>query len=175
MNKGADMKTKITNDHNLKDFEMKETIIRVKGLLINDKNEIMLGYSHNIYQFPGGHVECDEPLTEALEREIKEETGISLNLEGLEPFYEYIKYNKDWPVKGKRRLSKIYYFEVMTNSTINLNEVNYTDHEKQGNFELKYITLDTVEEELINNKNKYQEASGIAKEMLEAISVYKKN
>jgi 8-oxo-dGTP pyrophosphatase MutT (NUDIX family) len=167
------MRTLIINEHNLKDEEMKETVIRIKALIINDQNEILLGYSHNIYQFPGGHLEMGEDLITGLEREIKEETGIELSLGNLQPFYEYIMYTKDWPYKGKRRLYKNYYFEIKTNDAINLDNVEYTEEEKQGNFELKYIPLDTVEEELIRNQNVYQEASGIAKEMIGAIKVYK--
>ena len=51
------MKEIITNKYNLKEEEMTEVVKRVKILIINSNNEILLGYSHNDYQFPGGHVE----------------------------------------------------------------------------------------------------------------------
>ena len=47
------MKKIIINDSNLEDNEIDYSVIRVKALLINSKNEILLGYSHNDYQFPG--------------------------------------------------------------------------------------------------------------------------
>ncbi len=47
----------VNNEYNLTDADMTEVVQRVKGLLINSKNEILLGYSHHEYQFPGGHVE----------------------------------------------------------------------------------------------------------------------
>ena len=34
----------ITNDYNLKDEDMTELVVRVKILLINSNNEILLGY-----------------------------------------------------------------------------------------------------------------------------------
>ncbi len=65
------MKNIINNMYNLKEKEMTEVVKRVKALLINSKNEIMLGYSYNEYQFPGGHVEDNESLVQTLNREIK--------------------------------------------------------------------------------------------------------
>ena len=43
------MKTIITNNYNLKEEDMTEVVKRVKILLVNSKNEVMLGYSHNEY------------------------------------------------------------------------------------------------------------------------------
>ena len=51
------MRDIITNKYNLKEEDMTEVVQRVKILLINSNDEILLGYSHHNYQFPGGHVE----------------------------------------------------------------------------------------------------------------------
>lgn len=67
------MKEVIYNYDNLKENEIDEIVIRCKGLIINNKNEIMLGYCHNTYQFPGGHLEENETLLDCLKREVKEE------------------------------------------------------------------------------------------------------
>ena len=56
------MKEIFINNDKLKDEEIDENVTRVKSLLINDKNQILLGYSHNTYQFIGGHVEKEESL-----------------------------------------------------------------------------------------------------------------
>lgn len=56
------MKNIITNQYNLTDYEITEIVRRVKILIINSNDEILLGYSHNNYQFPGGHVEDGEEL-----------------------------------------------------------------------------------------------------------------
>ena len=50
----------IKNKHKLQENDITEVVKRVKILLINSNNEILLGYSHNDYQFPGGHVEANE-------------------------------------------------------------------------------------------------------------------
>ena len=77
------MKKVIYNYDNLKENEVDEVVIRCKGLIINDNNQIMLGHSHNTYQFPGGHLKDGETLLDCLKREIKEETGIELEDEEI--------------------------------------------------------------------------------------------
>ena len=86
----------------------------MKILVINSKEEILLGYSHNNYQFPGGHVENGESLIQAVKREVLEETGIALEVNNIEPFAVALGYYKDWPAEGKNRKIEIYYYEVKT-------------------------------------------------------------
>ena len=167
------MKKIVTNKDNLKEKDMTELVQRVKVLLVNSNNEVLLGYSHNDYQFPGGHVDDGETLTETVKREILEETGIILNFEEIEPFACTIGYYKDWPEKGKNRKTEIYYYEIKSDEQPNLNNTKYTEHEKDGNFELKYINLNDVEQELSSNVDKFGDKYGIAKEMIELLRIYK--
>ena len=167
------MKELVTNDYNLKESDITEVVKRVKIFLINSNNEILLGYSHNEYHCPGGHVEENEDLISAINREVKEETGIELNIKDIEPFLCSYGYYKDWPSIGKNRKTEIYFYEVKTDEKPQLDKTSYTDHEKDGNFELRYISLDKIEEEFISNRNKYGDEHGIAKEMLRVFKVYK--
>ena len=77
------MKKIITNKNNLTEADITEVVKRVKVLIINSKKEILLGYSHNNYQFPGGHVENGESLIQAVKREVLEETGIALEVNNI--------------------------------------------------------------------------------------------
>ena len=163
----------ITNDYNLKDEDMTELVVRVKVLLINSNNEILLGYSHNEYQCPGGHVEEGENLICAINREVQEETGIDLNIKKAEPFACSIGYYKDWPAVGKNRKIEIYYYEIKTDEKPNLDNTKYTESEKNGNFELRYIQLVNVENEFIKNTEIYEDKHGIAREMLKVFKIYK--
>jgi len=167
------MKELITNDYNLKEEDMTEVVKRVKVMLINSNDEILLGYSHHNYQFPGGHVEENEDLVETINREILEETGIELNLESAEPFACTLGYYRDWPEEGKNRKIEIYYYEIKTDEKPNLDNTLYTEHEKDGNFELRYIPLDNIENELLSNVEKYGDKHSIAKETLRVIEYYK--
>ena len=64
------MKVIFINKDNLTEDEINEEVVRVKGLLINNKKELLLGYAHNCYQFPGGHKEKNETLSNVLKREM---------------------------------------------------------------------------------------------------------
>ena len=169
------METIITNNYNLKEEDITELTKRVKVLLINSDNEILLGYSHYQYQFPGGHIEDGESNVETINREIKEETGIELNIKDIEPFACAYGYYKDWPEVGKNKKIEIYYYEVRTDDKPNLDNTKYTDSEREGNFELRYIPLVNVENEIIENTKKHGDRKGIAKEMLRALQIYKNN
>jgi 8-oxo-dGTP pyrophosphatase MutT (NUDIX family) len=165
----------ITNDNNLKEEDITENVIRVKVLLLNSRKEILLGYSDNEYQCPGGHVEDGEELIDTVNREVLEETGIKLNIKDVEPFACSLGYYKDWPEEGKNRKIEIYYYEIKTDLKPDLDNTSYTDSEEEGNFELRYIPLDNVENEFIKNAEIYGDKHGITKEMLKMFEVYKGN
>ncbi len=53
----------------------------VGALILNDRDQLLIVKTHKWrgnYTIPGGHVELGEHLLEALEREIREETGLVL-------------------------------------------------------------------------------------------------
>ena len=164
----------ITNKYDLKEADVTEVVKRVKVLLINSNDEILLGYSHNDYQFPGGHVEDGETLIQAVNREVMEETGIDLNVESAESFACAVGYYKDYPKEGNNRKTEIYYYEIKTDEKPNLENTQYTDDEKDGNFELRYISLEDIEKEIKDNCLKYGDKHGIGREMLQLFEVYKR-
>ncbi len=167
------MKEIIYNYDNLTEEEIDEVIIRIKALIINSKNEILLGYCHQTYQFPGGHQEEGETFLECLKREIEEETGININLIEKEPFFIIKHYGKNYKNTGKNRCSEIYYFEIKTDEKYNLSNSDYTENEKVGNYKLKYINLNDVENILIQSVPLNEQNEVIVKEMLEIIKEYK--
>ena len=152
---------------------MTEIVPRVKALLINSNNEILLGYSHNDYQFPGGHVEENESLTDALEREIKEENGIVLDLQKENFFATSTGYWRDHPKKGINRKTIVYYFMIHTDLKPNLNNTKYTESEIKGCYELRYIPLKDIEKVLRENAKIYGDKFGITKEMIGLINKMK--
>lgn len=168
------MEKLVHNEFNLNINEIDEVVKRVKILLVNSKNEVMLGYSYNTYQFPGGHVEENEDLNLAILREVKEETGIELENKEYKPFALFEGYYKDWPSVGVNRKIEIYYYEIKTDKKPNLNNTNYTENELKGDFELRYIPISKVEETLKENSRIYGDDKGIAKEMINLFSIYKK-
>ena len=89
------MKKIIINEYNLRAQDLDYEVIRVKGLIVNSQNQILMEFNNNTYQFPGGHLNENEKLEEALLREIREETGITIKeLDG--PFMQIVTYDKNY-------------------------------------------------------------------------------
>lgn len=164
----------INNKDNLKENEIDEIVTRVKVLLINSNNEILLGLSHGTYQFPGGHLEEGEELSNCVKRELLEETGIKISGKNLTPFFVIKHYNKNYRDTNKNRLSLIYYYVINSDESYHLENTHYTKEEQEGNFSLKYVNLNDIEDLLIKSipNNKINEI--IVREMLMAINEYKK-
>lgn len=166
------MKEIFINEDNLSKNEINEEVIRVKGLIINDKNEILLGYSNNTYQFPGGHLEEGEAISDTLKREIKEETGILITKKELKPFMMIKYYIKNYCNSGKNRCNKIYYIIVNINDEPDLTKTDYTEDEIKHNYTLRRINLLKVKKIIKNNSKLYPVSEGITKEMVEVIDEY---
>lgn len=120
--------------------------IRIKAFILNSHNELLLGISGGGCQLPGGHLEKGESYKETLLREIKEETGIELNLQyNPKPFYEVAYRNREL-------CSRVLYFFIHTDLSPDLNNTNYTRAELENNFTLRYIPLNDFENYVNTNK-----------------------
>jgi 8-oxo-dGTP pyrophosphatase MutT (NUDIX family) len=162
----------IIYDNGIKTEDITSIVTRVKVMLINDKNQVVMAYNDKMWQFPGGHVENNEELSLTLIREIKEETGVELPELDYRPFLRLIHYTKDYPSVGENRATEIYYFEIKNNFEFNLENVNYTEEEKNGNFTLYHIDLEDLAQTLIENQFNHSKNSIITKEILTALKVY---
>ena len=168
------MKEIIYNYDYLSEEDITEVVVRIKVLLINNEN-ILLGNERIIYKFPGGHLEEGETFEECLKREIKEETGMDIENNEIEkPFMKVSYLNKDYPTKGVNRKSEIYYYAIKTSKTPNLDKVNYTENEKEGNFKLESIPLNKVINILKDNIPNNEKNKVITPDMIMAIEEYLK-
>ena len=83
----------------MKKSEFPEVI--VGGLILNQDNLMLLGKSrkwHGKYTVFGGHVELGESLKEAIKREVKEETGLNVEIEKKIGFSDSV-FHKDFHQK----------------------------------------------------------------------------
>ncbi len=58
----------------------------VGGLVVNEEGKILLVTSHkwfDNYTLPGGHIEVGETMVEAVRREVKEETGLDVEVKEM--------------------------------------------------------------------------------------------
>lgn len=163
------MKETIYNYDYLNEEDITDVSTRVKALIINSDKEILLGKSDISYQFPGGHLEDNESLIEALKREVLEETGIELSNEEIDrPFYKVTYLNKDYPIKGVNRKSEIYYYVVNTDKEIDLSKVKLTENEIKNNYRVEKIPLLSSVDIISKNNNDRV----IERDMIDAIEEY---
>ena len=164
----------IYNDNNISDNEITRVVKRAKVLIENDNNEIAIAYSHNNYFFIGGHVENDEDDFVCLDREIKEETGISLPLNNIKRFFEIIYYNKDYPNKGdySKYISTYYYLKYDLN--VDMNNMNLTDDEIDGNFKVCFIDKDKILD-VVKNSLKTCTRENVVKDTINVLEYYLNN
>jgi len=66
---------------------MNRHVIRVYGIIVNEKGEILLSderrFGQSFTKFPGGGLEWGEGLKDGLARELKEELGLDAEIGGL--------------------------------------------------------------------------------------------
>lgn len=143
------MKEIIYNEDNLKDSDINNVVERAKAIIVNSNGEILLGYGNNNYQIIGGHVEEDETDKDCLIREMKEETGITIDDFDEKVILTIKYYCKDYPSKNVNTLFKANYYVIKTDQKANMNLINLTKNEKEGSFKFKYISKESVINELI--------------------------
>jgi len=127
---------------------MKSFNLRVYGLLINDKNEILVSDERrngiSFTKFPGGGLEFGEGLSEGLKREFEEELGIQVEVGDfffVNDFLQVSAFNEN------HQLISFYYFVHYNETSILGNEL-YTipfaeDGEKQ-----RWIAISELEFDL---------------------------
>lgn len=145
------MKEVVYNHDNIKDENVDEIVTRVKAVIINSNNQLMLGYCDNTYQFPGGHLKENESLENGLIRELKEETGIDISDFDLNPFMRMIYYTDNYRNTGKIRKNLLYFYLIKTDKKPIIENTNLDDFEKDNNYEIKMIDLDKVKDILIKS------------------------
>jgi 8-oxo-dGTP pyrophosphatase MutT (NUDIX family) len=71
----------------------------VGAIIQNERGEVLLQdrVDHGVWGFPGGTVEMDETVLEALGREVKEETGLSVVRPRLLGLYTGPRYDTHYP------------------------------------------------------------------------------
>ena len=144
------MKKIIYNNDNISSKDVTELVVRAKGLLISN-GYLLLGNEDGALQFPGGHLEENETLEECLLRELQEETGIKLKDIKLKSFIKITYYNKNYNNSWNNRKNNIYYYVIRTVEKVNLNNINLTDGDIDGNFTVRMIPLDNVKQVLIDS------------------------
>ncbi len=108
--------------------------IIVGAFIFNEQNELLLLKSkhyNNEYICPGGHVELNEYLLEAVKREVKEETNLNLSDIEFLSVSETVKLDKKYHKKDVHHVYINYRAKVKKNKKIKLNN-EAVDYEWQS-------------------------------------------
>jgi len=160
------------NDY-IQDDKVDKIIDRVKIFYINKRNQVYLIHNNNTVQLPGGHVEENENLIDAVKREIYEELGIKLDNLPTE-FLEINAYYENYFNTNKTVKANIHYFYIKSNIKPNLNNIKLDNLEKKTPFKLFTVSKDNLNSfiNLCIKENKIDE--NIGNEMEVAIKYFLK-
>lgn len=125
---------------------MQKFNVRVYGILINDKNEILVSdEQRNGFQFtkfPGGGLEWGEGITDALKREFLEELNLEIEvgeLFYLTDFFQVSAFNsKDQIISIYYRVSCLNWAKIEINAT-----KTFTEHKENQ----RWINLNQLKKE----------------------------
>lgn len=168
------MKKIIYNNDNLTEKDINKYVKRAKIVIENSNNEILIVYSHNNYFLIGGHVDDNESFYECLNREIKEETGVTIPIEKTEPFISIEYLNKDYPNKGENTKYINNYYYIKYDLIPNINNTNLTEDEKDGNFKIEYINKNKIID-ILTKSLETATRENVVKDTIEVLKEYLKN
>ena len=165
------------NEDNISIESIDKFIKRPRAIIVNSRNEALIGYASMTthFEFPGGHLEGDETLDEALKREVKEETGIDLSSDKFYPFYHLQYLCKDFPEPGINTSIEFFYYVVYTDKKVNMKESNLDTGEMNEKFAASFIPIEDIEGILEENLKNSKELNTAARDIHHIWQLYIKN
>lgn len=137
--------------------EINEEKRKVRLLICNSNDEILVAHYNGIYMLPGGTLEeneiFDNAIKKALRREIKEEVGVDIATIPLKHLDTIKHYQERYPkVNGEvvNRIVTTDYYKTKMDIDLDDIESNLTDREKEGGFYLEWINKYKLRDLLIN-------------------------
>lgn len=126
--------------------------LRVYGLLINDKNELLISdefeYDQYFSKFPGGGVELGEGLIEALKREFMEECNAEIEV--VSHFYTTDFYEKS--TFNESQVISVYYIVKELNPLQLSYKLNVFEFDENSNQSFRWINLNDLKTEDVTFK-----------------------
>lgn len=118
--------------------------VRVYGLLINDKDEVLISYESvkgkKVTKFPGGGMEFGEGTQECLIREYLEEAKLKINI--IEHFYTTDFFQQS-AFNSEEQIISIYY--LVASSELGLLDLQSKEYSDQT---FKWLSMDDLNAEL---------------------------
>ena len=163
----------IINDDTLELNEVDEFHSKVRVLLLDENNNLLVANYGNTFLFPGGSIDAGETIEDAVIRELKEETGVDYFIDELCYLNVLKYYQRNYPKRDgsfKNRLVTTYYYvgkyKGVTKQTLSLKE-------QKDNFKLQLISIDNLEELVLKNKTNNPRNIYFVNELITILEYYK--
>lgn len=166
------------NPNNLEEKDVEEYEEKVRLLIKNDKDEILVANYGGAYLLPGGKVDDNEFVMEALKREINEEVGLDIEESLISLVTTFNYYQKNYPKRNGKVLNRkiiTHYYKTNMNIDLSKYERKLTEKEIKGNFKLQWIKEKNLENIIINNDKENPRVSFISNELLKVLDIYNGN
>lgn len=165
----------IINEDNLQYSEIQEFSSKVRAILIDENEQILIAKYGNVILLPGGKVDAGETILTAITRELYEEIGQIYSGDELEFFTTLNFYQKNYPKRDgtfQNRLVKTHYF-VGSYKEVKKDKQKLTEKEQKSNFRLELVSLEDLENMILNNDNNNPRNVYFQKELLAILACYK--
>lgn len=138
----------VLNPKNLIPDDTWQKFRKVRAVIENEEGCFAISHESGKYIFPGGKCDNGEDDLTAIQREIKEETGMSLLFSDfhkvleLETMYDDAVDYRTNRVRPRHTITTYYY--VKTNQKINIDNMSLTEGEIKENFKIAFVDKETL-------------------------------
>lgn len=164
----------IINEDGLFNEDINERSSKVRALLFDENDNILVANYGNVFLLPGGSIDEGETLEDALIRELSEELGVSYSKEELSYLNSIEFYQREYPKRDgsiKNRLVTTHFYTGMYKG---INKQSLTEKEKKDNFHLELLPVDKIEEVLDNHVTDNLRSYFFKRELLVILGYYKR-
>ena len=138
----------LINPKNLVPDDSWQTFRKVRAVIENEEGCFAISSEAGKYIFPGGKCDQGEDDLNAIQREIKEETGMIFDANDfhkvleLETMYENAVDYRTNRIRPRHTITTYYY--VKTNQKINVDNMSLTEGEIKENFKISFVDRETL-------------------------------
>ena len=163
------------NSNNLSINEIDSYSMKVRAILLDDNNNILIANYSNVFLFPGGALERGETKEQAIIRELREETGCTYQLDELSYLATVRHFQKDYPkicAQPQNRLVVTHYYIGRYKNILKSKQL-LSQRERYNNFGLRMIPINQAKEIIENTKSNNPRYDYFVEEILTILDYYK--
>lgn len=138
----------LINSKNLQPDETWQKFRKVRAIIENESGCFAISFEGGKCIFPGGKCDIGEDDLSAIQREIKEETGINIEISNfhkvleLETMYDDAFDYRTNQIRPRHTITTYYY--VKTSKQIDKDNMDLTEGEVKENFKISFVDRETL-------------------------------